>query len=83
MKDYKGYKLFIHNDDVNTFENIIISLIDVCGHDVLQAEQCATLVHFKGGTVVKSGEFEDVSNMKYKLESMGINASVQFSNISS
>ncbi|MCK5774621.1 MAG: ATP-dependent Clp protease adaptor ClpS [Bacteroidales bacterium] len=67
LKENKSLVLF--NDDVNTFDFVIDTLIDVCGHDVLQAEQCALIVHYKGKCAVKSGthnelkpEFTEMSN---------------------
>ena len=67
LEENKSLVLF--NDDVNTFDFVIDTLIDVCGHDVLQAEQCALIVHYKGKCAVKSGthnelkpEFTEMSN---------------------
>jgi ATP-dependent Clp protease adaptor protein ClpS. len=40
--------LILYNDDINTFDHVIKSLVEVCGHDSVQAEQCAMIVHFKG-----------------------------------
>jgi len=48
-------ELILHNDDVNTFEFVIETLIDVCGHDPYQAEQCALTAHFNGKCGIKSG----------------------------
>ncbi len=53
LEDSKSLILF--NDDFNTFDFVIDTLIDVCGHDHLQAEQCALIVHHKGKCAVKSG----------------------------
>ena len=47
--------LVLFNDDFNTFDFVIETLVDVCGHDYLQAEQCALIVHYKGKCAVKSG----------------------------
>jgi ATP-dependent Clp protease adaptor protein ClpS len=52
------HEIVLHNDDVNTFDHVIDSLIDVCDHSLEQAEQCATLVHYKGKCTVKSGEYK-------------------------
>jgi len=67
LEENKSLVLF--NDDFNTFDFVIDTLIDVCGHDVLQAEQCALIVHYKGKCAVKSGthnelkpEFTEMSN---------------------
>jgi len=52
--------LVLFNDDVNTFDFVIDTLIDVCGHDQLQAEQCALIVHYKGKCAVKSGSHSEL-----------------------
>jgi ATP-dependent Clp protease adaptor protein ClpS len=51
-------ELILFNDEVNTFEFVIETLIDVCGHDPYQAEQCALTAHFKGKCGVKSGNYQ-------------------------
>ena len=53
-------ELILHNDDVNTFEYVIETLMDVCGHDPYQAEQCALTAHFKGKCGIKSGSYPDL-----------------------
>ncbi len=55
-----GKKLVLFNDDVNTFDFVIETLIEVCGHDPHQAENCALIAHFKGKCAVKNGPFEDL-----------------------
>ena len=44
-------QIVLYNDDVNTFDWVIESLIEVCEHEPLQAEQCTILVHYKGKCV--------------------------------
>ena len=51
-------ELILFNDDVNTFDYVIETLIEVCGHDPFQAEQCALTAHFNGKCGIKSGSFE-------------------------
>lgn len=53
-------ELILHNDDVNTFDYVIEVLVDVCGHDPNQAEQCALIAHYKGKCGVKSGTFDEL-----------------------
>ena len=48
-------EIILHNDDVNTFEHVIKTLIEVCDHSAEQAEQCSLIVHYKGKCGVKSG----------------------------
>ena len=52
--------LILFNDDVNTFEFVIETLIEVCGHDAVQAEQCALIAHFNGKCSVLSGSYQDL-----------------------
>lgn len=55
-----GYSLVVWNDDVNTFDWVIDTLIEICGHTKEQAEQCALLIHLSGKHAVKKGSFEDL-----------------------
>jgi ATP-dependent Clp protease adaptor protein ClpS len=50
--------IILYNDDVNTFDFVIDSLIEVCNHDVIQAEQCTYLVHYAGKCAVKRGTYK-------------------------
>ena len=52
--------LILHNDEVNTFDYIIESLIEVCNHDEIQAEQSATIAHYRGKCDVLSGVLEEL-----------------------
>ena len=56
-------QLVIFNDDINTFDHVIDSLISVCKHSPEQAEQCTMLVHYKGKCTVKEGEVEKLKPM--------------------
>ena len=49
-------KLVLYNDDVNTFDFVIESLITVCKLTLEQSEQCTMLVHYKGKCTVKTGD---------------------------
>lgn len=73
----KPYKLVLHNDDYNTFDWVIKCLMDICGHDLEQANQCAHLVHFKGKCDVKYGDYETISTMKEKLERSGLSVTME------
>ncbi len=70
------HKLILWNDDVNTFDWVIESLINVCKHSSEQAEQCALLVHTKGKCDVKSGTFDFLRPMAEALIDRGINATI-------
>lgn len=71
-----GQHLIVWNDDVNTFDWVIESLVDICNHSPEQAEQCAMLVHFKGKCSVKNGSFDQLRPQCEALIDRGINATV-------
>ncbi len=68
--------LVLHNDDVNSFDYVMEVLVEICDHSMTQAEQCATITHFKGKCEVKSGSVTEMRELRYKLISRGLNASV-------
>ncbi len=53
-------EIILYNDDVNTFQHVIKTLIAVCEHTPQQAEQCSLIVHYKGKCSVKSGSLSDL-----------------------
>ncbi|MTG98938.1 MULTISPECIES: ATP-dependent Clp protease adaptor ClpS [Myroides] len=69
-------ELVLHNDDVNTFDHVIETLIRVCNHSDIQAEQCAMLVHYKGKCTVKTGEFDKLKNQCLQLLDAGLSAEI-------
>ena len=70
------YEIVLHNDDVNTFDFVMDSLIDVCEHTLEQAEQCTILVHYKGKCTVKTGEYAYLKPRCSKLLSLGLSAEI-------
>ena len=54
------WSVVLFNDNHNTFDHVIDCLITTCGHDALQAEQCAMIVHFKGKCTVKTGTYDEL-----------------------
>lgn len=70
-------EIILFNDDVNTFDHVIETLIRVCKHDALQAEQCAILVHYKGKCSVKNGSVEELTPYCSALLDAGLSAEIQ------
>jgi len=68
--------LMVYNDDFNTFEHVIKTLIKVCKHDAHQAEQCTYLIHYKGKCSVKKGMYEELKPMREGISSAGIKAAI-------
>jgi ATP-dependent Clp protease adaptor protein ClpS len=69
-------RLIVWNDEVNTFEWVIETLVDVCGHSHDQAEQCAMIIHIKGKYAVKEGDFETLKPMREAITERGIQATI-------
>lgn len=71
------YNLIVWNDDVNTFEWVIETLIDVCNHTPEQAEQCSLIIHFKGKCMVKHGDYDTLKPMRDAITERSINATIE------
>ena len=54
------HQIVLFNDDVNTFDHVVETLIRVCGHTLEQAEQCSIIVHYKGKCTVRTGSYEEL-----------------------
>ncbi len=68
------HEIVLYNDDVNTFDHVIETLIRVCQHTDEQAEQCALLVHYKGKCTVKTGELAKLKPQCTALLEAGLSA---------
>src|SRR5882762_3524267 len=71
------YSLIVWNDEVNTFDWVIQTLIEICGHTVEQAEQCAMLIHTKGQYAVKRGSYDVLKPMCDGITERGIGATIE------
>jgi ATP-dependent Clp protease adaptor protein ClpS len=71
------YSLIVWNDEVNTFEWVIETLMEVCGHSQEQAEQCAMIIHSKGKYAVKRGSYEDLKPQCDAITDRGIGATIE------
>ena len=68
--------IIVYNDDVNTFEHVIDSFIDVLKHTFEQAEQCAFIIHTKGKCKVKQGEYDALVPLCSAILDRGISAEI-------
>lgn len=71
------YGIIVWNDEVNTFDWVIETLIDVCGHTHEQAEQCAFIIHYKGKYAVKHGSYEELKPKCDAITDRGIGATIE------
>ncbi|WP_114783761.1 ATP-dependent Clp protease adaptor ClpS [Botryobacter ruber] len=69
--------LVVYNDDVNTFDHVIDTLIKVCRHTAEQAEQCTLLIHYKGKCTVKTGSYEELEGMCTALHDKDLSANIE------
>lgn len=77
VKEEANKALILYNDDVNTFDFVSESLIKVCKHDAIQAEQCTYLVHYTGKCVVKNGTFRALKPLCEALLDRGLSAKIE------
>ena len=71
------FHLIVWNDEVNTFEWVIETLVEVCDHSYEQAEQCAYIIHFRGKYAVKQGNYDDLKPMCDAITERGIGATIE------
>ena len=75
LNDQRSLVLF--NDDHNTFDHVIDTLVDICEHDPHQAEQCALITHFKGKCGVKEGSFEELEPIHREMGRRDLTVEIQ------
>jgi ATP-dependent Clp protease adaptor protein ClpS len=76
QKRSRERSLILHNDDYHTFDYVIEALMQICEHDLLQAEQCTQLIHYKGKCDVKKGSFSYLRPMKNALIQKDLKATI-------
>ena len=69
--------LIVWNDEINSFDWVIETLVEVCGHTTEQAEQCAIIIDSKGKYAVKEGSYETLKPMCDAITDRGIGATIE------
>jgi len=77
VDEEEPFHLIVWNDEVNTFEWVIETLVEVCQHSYEQAEQCAYIIHFQGKYAVKQGSYDELKPMCNSITERGIGATVE------
>ena len=72
----RNNEIVVYNDDVNTFDHVIDTLIYACDHTPEQAEQCSIIVHYKGKCTVKTGPYDDLEPRCSMLLEAGLSAEI-------
>ena len=76
-KSIANKTLYLIDDSFNTFDHVIDTLVRVCNHEPLQAEQCAVLVHYKGKCAVKTGSYDELKPYCSSLLDAGLSAEIE------
>ena len=76
IKKESSKSIILHNDDVNSFDWVIICLHRKCGHTLEQAEQCALIVHNSGKCSVKNGSYEALLPIHQSLLDAGLTTEI-------
>lgn len=76
VQEDSWHEIVLFNDEVNTFDWVIDSLIEVCEHSPEQAEQCAVITHYKGKCSVKSGSYDELEPKCSSLLHRGLSAEI-------
>jgi ATP-dependent Clp protease adaptor protein ClpS len=71
------HSIILYNDDFNTFDHVISCLIKICSHEIIQAEQCAWIVHTNGKCIVKTGEYKQLEPLCTSLLEKGLSAIIE------
>ena len=76
-KDLIQKNLVLYNDNVNTFDFVIQSLIEICNHEPIQAEQCALIAHYTGKCAVKSGDYDEIKPLFEEMTVRGLTVTIE------
>lgn len=71
------HKLILYNDEYNSFQWVMESLLEVLRIPTTTAEQLTLLAHFKGKISIKTGELEQLKLYKDALIEREINVTIE------
>lgn len=77
LKEIDKVSIILYNDDVNTFQFVSHCLVKYCGHSMIQAEQCAHIVHNNGKCQIKHGTYEDLEVIYYALSNAELTVQIE------
>ena len=77
MNESETHKVILYNDDKLTFDFVICCLVEICGHTLIQAEQCALIAHKKGQVTIASGSFDKMYSILETLDYVKVNVSLE------
>lgn len=69
--------LILHNDEINSFDSVIKSLQEICGHTLEQAEQCTLIAHFNGQCDIKTGTKKELKILKERFSEKSLTTTIE------
>lgn len=70
-------KIILYNDNHNSFDHVVLCLMAFCRHNLIQAEQCAQLVHMKGKYAIKHGSIDELVSINNQLAANDLTSEIQ------
>jgi ATP-dependent Clp protease adaptor protein ClpS len=71
------WQVILHNDDTITFDHVIESLMDVCGHNEFQAHQCALITHNRKRCSVFVDKYEMCTSIQKQLQAANLTVTIE------
>ena len=75
-QDTGVWEIILYNDDVNTIQYVIATLVSCCNHGILQAEQCALLAQYKGQCSIKRGDYKSLLDLSFELNARNLKTEI-------
>jgi ATP-dependent Clp protease adaptor protein ClpS len=69
-------EIVVYNDDINTIDHVIDTLVRVCDHTPEQAEQCSLIIHYNGKCTVKTDVYDNLKPQCIQLLEAGLSAEI-------
>jgi len=71
-------KVILYNDEIHTFDEVIVQLIKAINCTAEHAEGIAWEVHTKGKALVFGGEMSECLKVSSILEEIGLNTQIEY-----
>ncbi|NIR49977.1 ATP-dependent Clp protease adaptor ClpS [candidate division KSB1 bacterium] len=73
----RPWLVILCNDDIHTFDEVILQLQKATGCSTLEGTRIAMEAHFKGKAVAYEGDFEDCNRVAGVLREIGLIVEIQ------
>jgi ATP-dependent Clp protease adapter protein ClpS len=71
------WQVILHNDDRITFDHVIESLMDICGHNEFQAHQCALITHNRKRCSVFVDKYDACAYVHKQLRAVRLTVTIE------